>query len=153
MAIDGRASGVIVMGDRVRPDAPGMITALRDAGVENVAIVTGDRAPIADAIGGRVGVDRVYSEPTPESKCEVIRSVREREDLRPVVMVGDGVNDAPALALADVGVAIGTAGATISAETADAVITVDRIDHLADAVRIGRRTLGIAARASSRASD
>lgn len=153
MAIDGRASGVIVMGDRVRPDAPGMITALRDAGVENVAIVTGDRAPIADAIGGRVGVDRVYSEQTPESKCEVIRSVREREDLRPVVMVGDGVNDAPALALADVGVAIGTAGATISAETADAVITVDRIDHLADAVRIGRRTLGIAARASSRASD
>ena len=144
VAIDGRAAGVIVMGDRLRPDAPGMITALRDAGIENVAIVTGDRAPIADAIGRRVGVDRVYSEQTPESKCEVVRSVREREDLRPVVMVGDGVNDAPALALADVGVAVGTAGATISAETADAVITVDRIDRLADAVRIGRRTLGIA---------
>ena len=144
VGIDGRAAGVIVMGDRLRPDAPGMVTALRDAGIENVAIVTGDRAAIADSIGRRVGVDRVYSEQTPESKLEVVRSMREHDDLRPVVMVGDGVNDAPALALADVGVAIGTAGATISAETADAVITVDRIDRLADAVRIGRRTLGIA---------
>ena len=144
VAIDGRATGVIVMGDRLRPDAPAMITALKGAGINNVAIVTGDRAAIADAIGRRVGVDRVYSEQTPESKLDVVRSVREREDLRPVVMVGDGVNDAPALALADVGVAIGTAGATISAETADAVITVDRIDRLADAVRIGRRTLRIA---------
>ena len=144
VAIDGRATGVIVMGDRLRPDAPAMITALKGAGINNVAIVTGDRAAIADAIGRRVGVDRVYSEQTPESKLDVVRSVREREDLRPVVMVGDGVNDAPALALADVGVAIGTAAATISAETADGVITVDRIDRLADAVRIGRRTLRIA---------
>ena len=110
VAIDGRAAGVIVMGDRLRPDAPGMVTALTDAGIKNVAIVTGDRAAIADSIGRRVGVDRVYSEQTPESKLDVVRSVREPEHLRPVVMVGDGVNDAPALALADVGVAIGTAG-------------------------------------------
>jgi P-type E1-E2 ATPase len=107
-------------------------------------MVTGDRAAVADAVGSALGLDRVYAELSPEDKLEVVRDLRERPELRPVVMVGDGVNDAPALALADVGIAMGAAGATVSSETADAVIVLDRIDRVVDAVRIGRRSLGIA---------
>jgi P-type E1-E2 ATPase len=109
-----------------------------------VAMVTGDRESVADEIGRRLGVDRVYAERSPEEKLEIVRSMRDRADLRKVAMVGDGVNDAPALALADVGIAMGLAGATVASETADAVIVVDRVDRVADAVRIGRRSLHIA---------
>lgn len=139
-----RVVGIVVMADRLRDDAARAVTALRDEGVGHVAMVTGDHGPVAKAVGDLVGVDRVYSDLTPAGKLDVVRGIRLREELRPVVMVGDGVNDAPALALADVGIAMGAAGSTVSAETADAVITVDRIDRVADAVRIGRRTLRIA---------
>src|SRR5262249_37717005 len=91
-----------------------------------------------------LGVDRVYSEHSPEEKLEVVRSMRARPDLHAVAMVGDGVNDAPALAIADVGIAMGVAGAPVASETADAGIVVDRVDRVADAVRIGRRSLHIA---------
>ena len=105
-------------------------------------------APGRDGLQERVGreleLDRVYAELSPEGKLEVVRRIRADRQLRPVVMVGDGVNDAPALALADVGIAIGAAGATVSAETADAVITLDWVDRVADAVHAGRRSLYIA---------
>ena len=96
-------------------------------------MVSGDRRSVAERIGRELGVDRVYAEQSPEEKLEVVRRLREDPDLGPVIMVGDGVNDAPALALADLGVAMGVAGATVSSETADAVITVDRVDRIADA--------------------
>ena len=99
---------------------------------------------MAEAVGASLGVDRVYAEQTPEQKLEVIRALQSRADLRSIVMVGDGINDAPALALADVGVAMGSAGATVSSETADAVVLVDRIDRVAEAIRISRRALFIA---------
>ena len=102
-------------------------------------MVSGDRRSVAERVGRALGVDRVYAEQTPEQKLEVVRRLRDDPELRPVIMVGDGVNDAPALALADLGIAMGVAGATVSSETADAVITVDRIDRVADAVHTGRR--------------
>ncbi len=86
----------------------------------------------------------MYAEHTPEEKLEVVRAMQQSTELSPVLMVGDGINDAPALALADVGIAMGAAGATAASETADAVIVLDRVDRVADAVRIGRRSLHIA---------
>ena len=144
VAIDEAFSGVVLVGDRLRADSAELVPRLREAGIRHVALVTGDRTAVAEAVGQTLGVDRVYAEQTPEEKLDVVRALRERPDLRGVVMVGDGINDAPALALADVGIAMGSAGATVSSETADAVILVDRIDRVADAIRIGRRSLHIA---------
>jgi heavy metal translocating P-type ATPase len=143
VAVDGRAAGAIVMADRVRGDASQLVGELRGAGIEHVAMVTGDQAAVGAAVGRTLGIERVLSELGPDEKVEVVHEMR-GTGLGPVVMVGDGVNDAPALALADVGIAMGTIGATVSSETADAVIVVDRVDRVADAVRIGRRSLSIA---------
>jgi heavy metal translocating P-type ATPase len=144
VAVDGRLAGTLVIGDRVRPDAHLLVKRLRAAGIAHVAMVSGDRAEVAQAVGEQLALDRVYAQQSPEDKLEVVRSMRAAPGLAPVVMVGDGINDAPALAMADVGVAMGGAGATVSSETADAVITVDRIDRVADAIVIGRRTVRIA---------
>jgi heavy metal translocating P-type ATPase len=144
VGVDGRLAGVVVMADRLRDDARELAGRLREAGVRRVAMVTGDRRAVAERIAAETGVDRVYAEQSPEDKLDVVRSMRADPDLAPVVMVGDGVNDAPALALADVGIAMSAPGATVSSETADAVIVVDRIDRVATAISLGRRSLGIA---------
>jgi P-type E1-E2 ATPase len=144
IGIDGGFAGVALVGDQLRADSRELVPRLRAAGIRHVALVTGDRRTVAEPVGQRLGVDRVYSEQTPDQKLAVVRAVRDRPELRNVVMVGDGINDAPALALADVGIAMGAAGATVSSETADAVILVDRVDRVADAIRIGRRALHIA---------
>ena len=144
VSIDGHLGGVIVMADEIRPDAREAIARLRGEGICHVAMASGDRRSVAERVGRELELDRVYAELSPKGKLDVVRRIRGDRQLRPVVMVGDGVNDAPALALADVGIAMGAAGATISAETADAVITVDRVDRVADAVHAGRRSLHIA---------
>ena len=144
VGVDGHVGGVIVMADELRPDADRIVERLRAEGIRHVAMASGDRRSVAERIGRELGVDRVYAEQSPEEKLEVVRRLREDPALRPVIMVGDGVNDAPALALADLGIAMGVAGATVSSETADAVITIDRIDRVADAVHTGRRSLHIA---------
>ncbi|HZV75229.1 MAG TPA: heavy metal translocating P-type ATPase [Conexibacter sp.] len=144
VALDGAFAGAIAIGDALRPDATAMVCALREAGVRYVALVSGDRRSTAEAVGRAVGVDRVYAEQSPEDKLAVVRAVREDEERAPVAMVGDGVNDAPALAIADVGIAIAGEGSTVSAQTADVVIVVDRIERVAAAVQIGRRSLVIA---------
>jgi heavy metal translocating P-type ATPase len=144
VGVDGRLAGVLVMADRLRPDAGRLVDALHGAGVRRVAMVTGDRRDVAEAVAEQAGLDRVFAEQSPQQKLAVVRAAREKPELRPVVMVGDGVNDAPALALADVGIALAGESRTVSSDAADAVITVDRIDRVAEAVRIGRRTMSIA---------
>jgi heavy metal translocating P-type ATPase len=144
VAVDGHVAGVIVMADELRPDSHSIVGRLRAEGVRHVAMLSGDRRSVAERVGRELGVDRVYAEQSPEDKLGVVRTVRGDAALRPVIMVGDGVNDAPALAIADLGVAMGATGATVSSETADAVITVDRVDRVADAVHIGKRSLHIA---------
>jgi heavy metal translocating P-type ATPase len=144
VALDGQPGGSIILADRLRDDAHELVSTLHAMGVGHVAMVTGDRADVARLIGDEVGVDAVYAEQTPEAKLEVVRALRARPELCAVVMVGDGVNDAPALTLASVGIAMAGHGATVSSETADAVITVDRVDRVADAIAIGRRSMAIA---------
>ena len=144
VAIDRHVAGVIVMADELRPDAERIVERLRAENVRYIAMISGDRRSVAERVGRQLGVDRVYAEQSAENKLEVVRTIRADPQLRPVIMVGDGINDAPALAIADLGIAMGVAGATVSSETADAVITVDRVDRVADAVHTGRRSLFIA---------
>lgn len=144
VGVDEHLAGVFVMGDHIRPDAHELIRRLRAAGVRQVAMLSGDREEIAQAVGRQLGLDRVYAQQSPQDKLDIVRRMQGDPRCSPVVMVGDGINDAPALATADVGIAMSNAAATVSSETADAVITVDRIDRVADAIVIGRRTVRIA---------
>jgi heavy metal translocating P-type ATPase len=144
VAVDGAAAGVALVGDRLRAEADRLVPSLHEAGIRHVALVTGDKQPVAQAVGDALGVDRVYAEQTPAQKLAVVRALQARPELRSIVMVGDGINDAPALALADVGVAMGSGGATVSSETADAVVLVDRVDRVADAISFSRRAMYIA---------
>jgi len=144
VGVDGKLAGAVVMGDSLREDARELVGRLRSAGVRHVAVVTGDRAAVAEEVGRQIGADRVYAEQSPEGKLDIVRALRQQRKLTPVVMVGDGINDAPALALADVGIAMGTAGATVASETADAVIMADSIDRVVEAIQIGRRSMAIA---------
>jgi P-type E1-E2 ATPase len=144
VAIDGAPAAVVLLDDRVREDAAALVPSLRDEGIEHTALVTGDKPAVAERVARELGIERVYAEQTPEQKLELVRALQAQPNLRNVVMVGDGINDAPALALADVGIAMGTLGATVSSETADAVILGGRVNRVADAVHIGRRSLAIA---------
>jgi heavy metal translocating P-type ATPase len=144
VGIDGAPAGMIVLADRPRSDAAAAIAAMRAAGARRIAMVTGDDRETAESVAHGVGVDEVFADQGPGDKLAVLRTVRADPSSRPVVMVGDGINDAPALAAADVGVALAAAGATVSTEAADVVITVDRIDRVALALQVGRRSLAIA---------
>ncbi len=140
-SIDGTPSGALILSDRIRSDAARTIRNLRRRGIRRVVMVTGDRAEVALSVGAMLGVDDIAAQQTPADKVEVVR----RETARGLtIMVGDGINDAPALAAATVGVAIGARGPTASSETADIVLTVDRLDRLGEAHLIARRARSIA---------
>jgi heavy metal translocating P-type ATPase len=141
VTVDGVLAGAIFLSDEIRIETPRAIRALRAAGIRRVLMVTGDRADSADTIAAALDLDAVLAERLPEDKVDAVREARSHG---PTVMVGDGINDAPALAAADVGVAMGARGATASAEAADVVILVDRLDRVADALAIARRTRRIA---------
>jgi heavy metal translocating P-type ATPase len=141
IGVDGEPAGVLVLDDPVRADAARTIRSLRAGGIDRIVMVTGDRAEVAETVGAIIGVDGVLAERTPGEKLDAVRAEQVRGR---VVMVGDGINDAPALALADVGVAMGARGATASSQAADAVLTVDRIDRLGEVMTVARRTRRIA---------
>ena len=141
VAVDGEPAGAIVLHDPIRPDAARTIRNLRRHGIQRIVMVTGDRADVADTVGAVVGVDQVLAERTPEEK---VAAVAAEGRTHRTIMVGDGINDAPALALADVGVAIGARGFTASSEAADVVLAVDRLDRLGEAIIIARGVQRIA---------
>ncbi|MET7833669.1 heavy metal translocating P-type ATPase [Micromonospora sediminicola] len=138
--------GAILLEDPVRPDARRTVRRLREAGLSRLVMVTGDRPRTAAQVAQVVGVDDVIARCSPGEKAQ---RVREESARAVTVMVGDGVNDAPALAEAHVGVAMGATGATASADVADAVLTVDRLDRLADAVEIARYARRIAVQSAT----
>ena len=138
VGVDGAPVGAIVLEDPIRPDAVRTIRKLRHDGIDRVVMVTGDRADVAITVGAVIGVDEVLAERTPSDKVDAIGAESRNG---PTIMVGDGINDAPALAAADVGVAIGARGATASSEAADVVLTADRLDRLGDGIAITRAEL------------
>ena len=141
VAVDGEVAGALILHDPVRPDSPDALRGLRREGIERVVLVTGDHREVAEKVGAEIGADLVLAERSPEEKVQAVLDERARGL---TLMAGDGINDAPALAAADVGVAMGARGATASAEAADVVITVDRLDRLAEALAIARRSRAIA---------
>jgi heavy metal translocating P-type ATPase len=141
VGIDGSPAGALILADPIRPDAARTIRNLRRSGIRRVVMVTGDRAEVAASVGAILGVDDIAAQQTPAGKVDV---VRRETAMGATIMVGDGINDAPALAAANVGVAIGARGSTASSETADIVLTVDRLDRLGEAHLIARRARMIA---------
>jgi len=141
VAIDGIIAGVIVLQDQLRADAKSVLSDLRTAGVSRIVLASGDRRAVAEAVGHELGVDLVEADLTPDGKVAVIH--REAAN-GAVMMVGDGVNDAPALAAADVGVAMGARGTAASSEAAGVVLLVDELAPLARAIVVARRTRSIA---------
>ena len=141
VAVDGKLGGLILAEDRVRADARTVVDSLRDSGVHRVMLVSGDKKAVVDSVGALIGADDVFAELTPEQKVEIVAKARQYGT---TMMIGDGVNDAPALAAADVGVAMGARGSAASSEAAGAVLLVDELAPLAHALDIARRTRGIA---------
>ncbi len=141
VAVDGRLTGCLIMADPLREGAAAVLSALRWEGITRILLATGDRIEVAERVTQGLGLDGLYAELTPDQK--VLTVLTERKN-GPVMMVGDGINDAPALAAADVGVAMGARGAAAAAEAADVVLLIDRIDQLGAGLEIARRSRRIA---------
>jgi len=141
VAVDGKLTGVLVLADELRAGTEALLQELRDLGIERIVLATGDRHEVARFIASGLSLDLVRSELTPDQKILLVLSERKNG---PVMMIGDGVNDAPALAAADVGVAMGAKGAAASAEAADVVLLVDQLDRILPAIKIARRSRFIA---------
>jgi len=137
----GEVLGIIAIGDTLRPNAKASIAALHAAGVEQVVMLSGDNQRTADFIARQVGIDEARGDLLPDDKVEAVKALREKYGV--VGMVGDGVNDAPAMATANIGIAMGAAGTDAAIETADIALMQDELGKIAETIRLGRRTLGI----------
>ncbi len=141
VAYQGALLGIIAIADTIRPTATATIKHLKHLGIEQIVMLTGDNQRTADSVAQQLGVDQVYAELLPEDKVSVIQ--RLQRQYQTVAMVGDGINDAPALAQASVGIAMGVAGSDVALETADIVLMADRLEKLEHAISLGRRSQSI----------
>ena len=141
VAVDDAVIGVIGVADTVRKDAPEMVRRLHQVGVKKVVMLTGDTQLVAEAIGRTVGIDEIHASLLPEDKLDTVAKLQ-REG-HSVAMVGDGVNDAPALATADIGVAMGAAGSAVAVETADIALMGDNLLKLPEAIGLAKRTVSV----------
>jgi heavy metal translocating P-type ATPase len=140
VAVNGELAGVIHFKDEPRAESLGTLQALRGLGIKKFLMITGDNESTAQAVGKKLGIDDVRANATPADKLNAIDHLKDR----PVVFVGDGVNDAPVLTSADVGIALGARGSTAASESADVIVMADDIRHVATAFGIAKRTFGIA---------
>ncbi|MFN0080159.1 MAG: heavy metal translocating P-type ATPase [Prosthecobacter sp.] len=138
---EGKILGILAIGDTLRPEAANALTLLHDAGLEKVVMLSGDNQRTVDAIARQAGIDEAYGDLMPAQKIEHIRRLMAEHHF--VGMIGDGVNDAPALALASVGIAMGAIGSDTAIETADMALMQDDLTRVAEAIALGRRTLSI----------
>lgn len=145
VAVNDHYVGCITFSDQVRPEAADTMHALHQLGIHHLLMISGDRRPIAQQIAREVGIDQVHAECLPADKIEVLKALPATQ--RPVAMVGDGVNDAPSLVTADVGIAMGAHGATAASESADAVVLKDDLTRINTAVAIAQATMRIARQA------
>ena len=141
LAVDGTLVGLISLRDEVRPEAVEVLTKLRDNGIRRVVMLTGDHPDIAQVVAEELGIDEWRAEVMPEDKLEVVR--RLQKDGYVVGMVGDGINDAPALAAADIGIAMGLAGTDVAVETADVALANDDLHRLLDVRDLGARAVDV----------
>jgi P-type E1-E2 ATPase len=141
VAVDGQLAGVLVLADELRAGTEALLESLKALGVERIVLATGDRREVAESVASGLSIDAVRSELSPDQKTLVVLSERKNG---PVMMIGDGINDAPALAAADLGLAMGANGAAASAEAADVVLLVDQLDRVLPAIEIARRSRFIA---------
>lgn len=140
VALDGTYAGMLVLADRIRPEAPAVISWLRDQGVSRITMLTGDSTGTAEGIAAQAGITEVHAELLPPDKVDLATTMTPR----PTFVVGDGVNDAPVLAAADVGIAMGARGSTAAGDAADAVLLKNSLHGVVDAVAVCRHTLRIA---------
>jgi len=145
VAVDGTYMGHIVISDRERADAPAAIASLKNVGVSRVVMLTGDKRDVAEEIAAQMGITEVRSELLPQDKVAAVEGLLDQKTAgKSLAFVGDGINDAPVLARADVGVAMGGLGSDAAIEAADVVLMDDKLSKLSKAVKIARHTLGIA---------
>jgi len=145
VAVDGTYMGHIVISDRERADAPAAIASLKNVGVSKVVMLTGDKRDVAEEIAAKMGITEVRSELLPQDKVAAVEGLLAQKTAgKSLAFVGDGINDAPVLARADVGVAMGGLGSDAAIEAADVVLMDDKLSKLSKAVKIARHTLGIA---------
>lgn len=145
VAVDGAYMGHIVISDRERADAPSAIGSLKNVGVSKVVMLTGDKRDVAEEIAAQMGITEVRSELLPQDKVSAVEGLLAQKTTgKSLAFVGDGINDAPVLARADVGVAMGVLGSDAAIEAADVVLMDDKLSKLSKAVKIARHTLGIA---------
>ncbi|CDI59546.1 cadmium-translocating P-type ATPase [Lactobacillus helveticus] len=142
VSVDGKFAGYITMMDEIRPETAETIAKLKRQGAEDIMMLTGDHMQVAEKVGKKAGITDIRADLLPAEKIKAIKEVP--KDLRPVVMTGDGVNDAPSLTAADVGIAMGAKGATAASESADAVIMVNNLSKVNDAVAISKHTMKVA---------
>ena len=142
IAVDHAPAGVALFSDRIRPGVPQLMERLRRLGVRRTVMLTGDRMQNACNVAREAGIDEVEANLLPADKVKIVQRLKEQYD--PLIMVGDGINDAPALATATVGVAMGAQGSGISAEAADIVLLVDDVTQVGEAVAIGQRMVRVA---------
>ena len=140
LAVDGRYAGYILIADEIKDDAERAIRDLKQAGVEQTVMLTGDNQSVAKRVAERLGLDSYIAELLPEGKVDEIEKLLSRSGKGNVVFVGDGINDAAAIARADVGIAMGGLGSDAAIETADVVIMTDAPSKVAEAIQVARKT-------------
>jgi len=138
-AVDGKVAGIFSIADQIREDAPSALAEMRENGIKKIVMLTGDNKHTAELVGSQLGIDEVHAELLPENKVEHVKRLKEEGHV--VAMAGDGINDAPAIATADIGLAMGEGGTDISMETADVVLMADKLSQFSHAYSLSKATI------------